>query len=45
MWPTAEAVTTQTQYVLLTDANFKNSAYALIVEETGEEKLTSAKKV
>ena len=32
------------QYVLMTDANFKNARYALMIEENGDEKLTSVKK-
>ena len=38
MWPTVE-------YVLMTDANFKNAGYALMIEEkNADEKLTSLKK-
>ena len=32
------------QYVLMTDANFKNAGYALMIEENADEKLTSVKK-
>ena len=32
------------QYVLKTDANFKNAGYALMIEENADEKLTSVKK-
>ena len=32
------------QYVLMTDANFKNAGYALMIEENEEEKITSVKK-
>ena len=32
------------QYVLMTDANFKNASYALLIEENADEKLTSVKK-
>ena len=34
----------KTNYVLMTDANFKDAGYALIIEENGEKKLTSVKK-
>ena len=34
----------QTQYVLITDANFKNAGYALKTEEDPEQKITSTKK-
>ena len=32
------------QYVLMTDATFKNAGYALMIEENEEEKITSVKK-
>ena len=32
------------QYVLMTDANFENAGYALMIEENADEKLTSVKK-
>ena len=32
------------QYVLMTDANFKNAGYALMTEEDPEQKITSTKK-
>ena len=32
------------QYVLMTDANFKNAGYALMIEENADEKLTSVQK-
>ena len=32
------------EYVLMTDANFKNAGYALMIEENADEKLTSVKK-
>ena len=32
------------QYVLMTDANFKNAGYAFMIEENADEKLTSVKK-
>ena len=32
------------QYVLMTDANFKNAGYALMIEQNAEEKITSVRK-
>ena len=32
------------QYILMTDANFKNAGYALVIEENAEEKINSVRK-